>query len=39
METMCKMFQMPEGSIFHLSENEGSLQILEEGGDITMTKL
>lgn len=39
MENRYKVFGMPEESIFHLAENEESLQIMEEGSDITMTKL
>ena len=39
MESRYKVLQMPEESIFHLAENEGSLQISEEGSTITMTKL
>lgn len=39
MESRYKVFQMTEESIFHLVENEESLQIMKEGNDIPMTKL
>lgn len=39
MESRYKVFGMLEEPIFHLAENEESLQIMEERSDITMTKL